>query len=146
MITGYYTLKPNAAKEAFYFRSEGPQGIFYKLVLFESIPGEGCFNLALCVLQNNKWVDDIVTNNDDFVKTISTVARAVLEFFEVHPDAVLQIGADERRRLNVYNGIFRRRLNQIQVTFEVQGIIEGRKEPYQPQKNYEGFEINLKKQ
>lgn len=146
MITDYYTLKPNVAKDAFYFRSEGPKGVFHKLVLFEWIPGEGCFNLALCVLQNNKWVDDIVTNNDDFVKTISTVAKTVLEFFEVHPDAVLQIGADERRRLGVYNGIFRRRQDEIQAIYEVHGIIEGRKELYQPQKNYEGFEINLKKQ
>ena len=74
-----------------------------------------------------------------------TIAKATYLFFEAHPDKTVQIRANEERRLRIYNSIFQRSYEEIKRSFEVDGIMETLKEPYDPKKSYTLFELRLKR-
>ena len=145
MISEHYPISPDSSGKIFHFQSKGPGGIFDKVVLFEPRPKQSHFNLALCVWHEGKWVDDYETNNKDFLKTMSTVAKTLQLFFEKHPKATVEIRAIERRRLKIYNGIFKRRHHEIIENYDVFGCEKESREIYRPGKNYFWFEIALKK-
>jgi len=142
----HYPLESTPDKEFFFFQSIGPKGVFQKAIWFDKLPeGVNLFNLALCVVANGRLEDDIVTNNEDFVKTMYTVAKAVQEFFGTNPDAVLQISALGAKRLRIYTEIFQRKYDELGPVFLIKGIIEGQSEKFQPDRFYQAFEIALKK-
>lgn len=138
-ITDYYPITYVPSKLTFKFFSEGANGVFQMLVMFQPTEIENRFNLALCAVVDGKLRDDINTNNDDFLKIFSTVAVAAYTFLEIHPGATLEIGASDDRRLRVYNGIIRRRLREIEERFEIRGVIQGEEEPYDPTQFYNSF-------
>ncbi|MEK7253815.1 MAG: hypothetical protein AAB316_03665 [Bacteroidota bacterium] len=146
MITDFYPLQPNADKREYYFESEGPNGVFQKVVLFEELPLQpGYFNLALCVVSHGIFLDDVVTDNADFSKTMQTVAKATYDFLEELPEAIIRVEANENRRLRIYNGIVKRRWKEIESLFEVKGKRQQKFEAYNPDHFYDGFELRLKK-
>ncbi len=107
---------------------------------------EGLYNLALCLERNGQLFDDIATNNKDFSKTMFTVAKALELFFINHPGATVQIRASDDKRLRVYNGIFKRKYDEISQLYSVYGIsIEDEKEIYSSERYYIGFELSVKK-
>ncbi len=147
MLGEHYPLFQPDNEFVFEFYSQGEKGEIKKAVIFEplSFPAQDAYNLALCTFRNGIAVDHEVTNNKDFLKTMYTVAKAVYEFCDVHPDSSIQIGANDKRRLTIYNGIFKRRYAEIIESFDIMGINGGNAEPYNPEKFYGIFEIRPKK-
>jgi hypothetical protein len=74
----------------FAFHSEGVKGKILKIIIF-TLKEDGQWNLAFGDWKNNAINDSIMTNNQDVVKVIGTVAKATYAFFENHPAATLEI-------------------------------------------------------
>ncbi|MEK7256593.1 MAG: hypothetical protein AAB316_17695 [Bacteroidota bacterium] len=143
MITNHYSFVSEAENTLFPFQSEGENGIFDMAVEFQKMSANQ-YNLALGVYDEGEFRDDLETNNGDFWKIMSTVAAVLFEFFRSHPAAVVQIRADEQRRLRVYNGIFQKRKADIERHFKISGMIGNIRSPFDPNRFYDGFEIKLK--
>lgn len=142
----HYSFEWTPDKELFAFESVGPNGVFQKVVWFSPIEGrENVYNLALCVFQNGIMEDDILTQNDDFAKTMYTVAKAVHSFFETYPRATVQIQALGEKRLRIYNWIFQRKQLELESVFKITGVVNGGSQRFEREKFYEAFEISLKR-
>ncbi len=142
-ITEYYTLEATPDYRRFSFQSIGQKGVFDLTVFFDR-SGINRFNLALCVVENGMYRDDVTTDNGDFVKIISTTIKALEDFFEFYPHVIVEIGASDEQRLRVYNGIIRRRFFEIEPRYIVHGLKDGQFEPYHPNESYELFEIQAR--
>ncbi|TAK41720.1 MAG: hypothetical protein EPO28_08255 [Saprospiraceae bacterium] len=143
MIKEHYPLLASASKRHFRFKSIGEKRVIDKFVLFERL-AESRYNLAFGDIIGEELHDEDISNNRDPVKVISTVAKAVYEFFEQHPDAILEIEAIDEKRLIFYNAIFKRRQHEIEQIFEARGIWEKGMEIYNPAHFYQKFEIQIK--
>jgi hypothetical protein len=73
MLGETYPIKPSLDKLYYLFISEGPKGRIIKIVLFQNI-GENSYNLAFGDFNGGQVDDEVVSNNRDFVKVLSTVA------------------------------------------------------------------------
>ncbi len=93
---------------------------------------------------NGEQRDDTISNNQDYVKVLSTVAKAVYEFLDLHPDAIIEIEAVDEKRLRLYNLIFKRRYHEWRLLFLVEGYIGLEKELFNPDKDYWRFELQWK--
>ena len=76
---------------------------------------------------------------------ISTVAKTIYEFFEIHPDANIQIIPRDVKLKRFYNTIFKRRYKEVEDIFTLKGIDKDGKTLYNHEKIYSKFEIKLKK-
>ena len=70
---------------------------------------------------------------------------ALRAFFESYPDAIVEIGASNDKRLRVYNGIVKRRFDEIKLDYLVQGIVSNKIEDYHPEKFYQLFVIQRRR-
>jgi hypothetical protein len=116
----------------------------FKLVEFEEI-GSQRYNLAFGDFVDGVFLDSVVTNNFDILKTISTVAEAIYRFFDNYPDAILEIEAIDEKRLRLYNRILNRKLDEIVENLNLFGYVDGQREVFQPNRSYQKFEIQRKK-
>jgi hypothetical protein len=101
-------------------------------------------NLAFGDFVNGEERDDVVSNNMDYVKVLSTVVKSVYLFFEQYPNMTIEIEAIDKERLRLYNLIFQRRYQEIRDWFIVHGWIGNERELYHPEKFYWRFEICLR--
>ncbi|MCC6723799.1 MAG: hypothetical protein IT258_04775 [Saprospiraceae bacterium] len=143
MIREHYTLERLTPYNAYRFESIGVRGVIQKFVIFEEMEN-GNFNLAFGDIIDGRTVDNVVTNNHDAEKTISTVVKAVHLFFKDNPSAKIEFDAVDERRIKLYNWIFSRRYLEIIGEFDVYGFIDVKKERYSPSSFYTKFEVSLK--
>ena len=143
MIREHYTLDSTPDLLIHKFQSIGNQGVIDKLIIFEEI-GVNRYNLAFGDVVDGKLRDEIVSNNFDLVKTVSTVVGAVYLFFKQYPAAILEFDAVDEKRLRLYNRIMIRRFLEIEKSYLVRGVIDGLEERYQPGNFYHKFVIQLK--
>ena len=106
---------------------------------------DGKFNLAFGDAKKGKIDDKIVSNNNDILKLISTVAAIIYDFYSHYPDAIVVIAPIDKRRSALYHGIFKRRFAEIVEYFQVLGIMGSHKESFSIEGIYEKFEIKRKK-
>lgn len=144
MIKDHYPLIPSKLENAFFFQSVGKKGIILKAIIFEDMQ-DNYYNLAFGDVVDMKLDDKIITNNNDLIKVISTVAKAIYLFAEKNPKAIIEIDPVDERRRWLYNKIFKRRHLEIVDIFEIIGIKGEQKEKYNPEYFYDEFEIHLKK-
>lgn len=144
MITEHYPIRFTRDRKVFLFESVGVHGTIRKAVIFEE-KGNDYYNLAFGDIVNQDLKDEIISNNQDVLKVMSTVAKAIYIFFEFQPNAILEIEAVDQKRLNFYNTIFKRRFSEIEKSFILRGYHRNSKEEYKPDKFYDKFEIELKK-
>ena len=126
------------------FKSVGTQGVVNKMIVFQKIAGTR-YNLSFGDFKGGRIDDEVITNNGDLVKVISTVAQSVYLFFEHYPDASIEIEGVDDKRKRLYNTIFQRRRTEIDVYFEVKGWSDGEFIVMQEEYFYEKFIIQLKK-
>jgi hypothetical protein len=143
MIREHYPLERLTPYNAYRFESIGLRGVIQKFVLFEKMENDN-FNLAFGDIIDGRTVDNVVSNNHDIEKTVSTVVKAVHLFFKENPNAKVEFDAVDERRLKLYNRIFSRRYIEIIGDFAVYGFKDGIKETYSPSSIYTKFEISLK--
>jgi hypothetical protein len=125
------------------FKSEGVKGIIPKVVLFTPL-GRNKWNFAFGDWRNNDVDDKIMTNNQDVVKVIGTVAKIAIEFFTYHPNAVLVIKPVDEKRKKLYNIVFQRHFETVKSHFKIVGFIGKKRRVYSPNKMYDYFELSIK--
>lgn len=144
MIKDRYPLESFQQNQAFLFNSIGTKGIVLKAIVFEYLE-ENRYNLAFGDYKNGQMDDEIVTNNNDLIKVMSTVAHSLYLFMETYPNALVEIDPVDEKRCRLYNTIFKRRHQEVQLLFDIYGINEYSKEPYNSIQYYQKFEIERKK-
>ena len=131
-------------KTRYFFISEGENKRIVKTVVFSPL-GNRLWNLGFGDLQYSGYIDDsVVSNNDDLIKVISTVAKIAYEFSDKYPLRRIQIKPVDEKRKGLYNHVFRRHYDTIDANFDIIGINEQERETYSPKKNYDIFELNRK--
>ena len=89
--------------------------------------------------------DEVITNNHDLIKVMSTIAYSLYLFIETYPYALIEIDPVDEKRCRLYNIIFRRKYQEVEPLFDIYGIKEFLKEPYNPIQYYQKFVIEQKK-
>ncbi|MCB0517891.1 MAG: hypothetical protein H6577_24945 [Lewinellaceae bacterium] len=140
MLGETYPIKPSPNKLYYLFTSEGPRGRILKIVLFQNI-GENSYNLAFGDFIAGQLDDEVVSDNRDFVKVLSTVAACAYDFVKANPGVKLEIDPVDERRKMLYNAVFKRHHIFIQQQFRILGVIADVPEPYSAEKMYDLFEL-----
>lgn len=142
MINDPYPYLSSKNNTWFFFESEGTRGKIPKVVAFRDY-GNNIWNIGFGELRQGKIQDLVISNNQDIVRVMNTVAHIIYIFFETHPEAILQIRPVDEKRKRLYNGIFQRRFAEIDKKFRVVGTREEMDEPYSPKQFYDKLEISL---
>ena len=87
-----------------------------KFVLLEDL-GD-MFNLAFGDVVEGQLIDSVISNNQDIVTILNTVAKCVYEFLEMNPGSVIRIDPYDEKRKRLYNTIFQRKHQEIAVMTE----------------------------
>ncbi|WP_164122782.1 DUF6934 family protein [Sphingobacterium sp. xlx-130] len=82
-----------------------------------------------------------ITNNLDTKKVLSTVARAVLDFTEQNPQAIVMAKGSTPSRTRLYQMGISEFWNEIQALFEVKAYYDDNWESFRKGKNYDAFFI-----
>ncbi len=127
-------------KTEFRFESVGPKGIIIKIVRFGTVRDNLC-NLAFGDLDSNDFDDEIISDNGDLRKVISTLVNIVHSFAQSHPTFRIAIVPVDNKRKLLYNRIFQQFEFEILEHFSVQGVFFNprTKEPFDPRKTYDAF-------
>ncbi|GEM_PF-987366 len=141
-----YEFTSNKIKTEFRFESTGPKGIITKIVKF-SIVRENLCNLAFGDLVSDDFDDEIISNNGDLRKIISTLANIVHSFTLSNPEIKIAIVPVDRKRKLLYNRIFQQYELEILEFYSIEGFLSVRrtKEQYDPNKLYDAFVISPEK-
>lgn len=130
------------------FCSEGPKGKIKKVVLFSQVNLQGrfYFNLAFGDYDDMGNFSDLVkSNNHDAEKVLATVARAVIQFTNIYPDAFIVAEGSTPSRTRRYQMGINKFWKEIEPDFNVFGLSkEGGFEPFRLGKNYAGFGVKRK--
>lgn len=129
-----YEAIADESKEVFAFVSEGGQGSIIKAVRYHKMGG-GLFNLAFGDWDSRRMRinDKARSNNGDRSKILATVAMTALDFFEVHPEAVIQIKGSTPARTRLYQMGINLYYNKMKHLFVINGFCDD---------NWEAFEAD----
>ncbi len=127
-------------KTQFFFKSIGSKGLVVKVVVFNRVEGNR-WNVGFGDLRDGIIDDTSFTNNNDVRKVISTVTKAIYDFSKTHPERTIAIAPVDERRSGFYNAVFRKHFSEASEAFDVFGIIQGNRENYLPEKEYDSFEL-----
>lgn len=140
-----YNLVKDAANFTYDFYSEGPNGRIKKVVRFQHMPkiSENVFNLAFGDLdEETGLIDDLViSNNNDRLKVLKTVAEAVADFIKFRPKAIILIKGSTLSRTRLYQmgmSFFWLEISQL---YEIYGNLGREWLPFRKGVNYERFMI-----
>jgi hypothetical protein len=143
MIKEHYKYYAVKNKTFFFFESFGVQGRIIKVVEIREFE-ENRWNLGFGDWNKGLIDDKIMTNNNDVVKVIGTVAKIAYDFFENYPNATIVIEPVDDKRKQLYNYVFQRHHKAIESTFIIKGLIGDTEELYSVENFYDGFEIKRK--
>lgn len=144
MIKDTYPCFPSKDKTVFIFRSEGEKGSIVKMIIFTPDEEENEWNLAFGDLKDGDIDDSVISNNQDAMKIMRTVAKATVEFLGKHPNSIVVIEPVDEKRKRLYNYVFQKNFLAIDAVFDVTGIIGKKEEFYLPTKAYDIFKVSLK--
>ncbi|MFN0034624.1 MAG: DUF6934 family protein [Saprospiraceae bacterium] len=108
MVAEFYSYSSHNNGKLYFFQSFGVKGEIVKVVKFSQIAPDR-YNLGLADFEKGKLVDDVVSNNFDVLRILSTVAEIVKQFTLQNPERVVVILANEERRSKFFNAVFNRR-------------------------------------
>ncbi len=122
------------------FASIGPQGVIVKFVMYTWMY-DNVYNLGFGDFEQGQVDDAVVSNNEDLVKIMNTIASTLYAFTEHYPGSKVFIEPVDRKRSNLYHHIFRRRIEEIQPLFIVKGLTADGWKDYLPSNRYLAFEL-----
>jgi hypothetical protein len=131
------------------FFSYGPKGRILKSIWFEPLQFEPrkVFNLILrdidLVTRNARA--DVVSNNGDRNKVLSTVARSVAMLLGRYPTACVIARGNSPARTRLYRMMISNHLEKIQIYFPVYGLAGIKVEGFRKNQNYDGFMVRSRK-
>jgi hypothetical protein len=136
----FFEFKPSTH---YFFESTGEKGSVYKIVTL-SLMSNGNWNLGFGDLVKGEISDSVITNNNDVRKVIGTVAKIAINFLIQFPHCTIEIKPVDDKRKALYNTVFQRYFDDIDMLCKITGLIRGKKEPYLRTKTYDTFTIKLK--
>ena len=143
MISETYDYITYSDKTFYLFQSEGQQGTVLKGVLFSPMDNQDAWNLAFGDMINGDLNDSVISNNYDFIKLFGTIAKIAFEFSNHFPDRIIHIIPVDEKRKKLYNHIFRRNYEDINLVFYIKGILNDAEEDYSPENFYDNFKIEV---
>ena len=111
---------------AFEFISEGPKGKIPKVVIYSETNLKGFYNLGFGDKneETGKIDDNVVTNNDDSLKVLATVAATVYAFTDKNPEYWVFASGVTESRTRLYRIGITNNLKEIEKDFEVYGLVD----------------------
>ena len=108
----------------FEFTSVGPKGSIKKIVEYSKLNVRNIYNLAFGDYDENtdKINDNIITNNGDSRKVLSTVVSTVYAFTAKYPDSWIFATGSTEVRTRLYRMGITNNLEEIQEDFYVYGM------------------------
>jgi hypothetical protein len=145
MITESYPFIASSNQTQYFFQSEGKQGVIWKIVIFTHVIDD-MWNLGFgdIDMKTGKIDGSVVTNNQDVAKVLGTVAKIAHVFFADFPKRSIEIKPVDDRRKRLYNYVFQKHFNDIDLSFHVIGSINQVDELYNPNNSYDSFKLKLK--
>lgn len=120
-----YELERLESGLGYWFYSEGPRGRIRKVIEFQWMRrlGSSTFNLAFgdSIEGSNLLNDKSISNNQDRLKVLHTVATAVIEFLKGHTRSIVLIRANSMARVRLYQMMIASIWKEIEQDYEVQG-------------------------
>ncbi len=141
-----YNVQYNSNFEEFAFTSEGQKGSIDKLVLYEETDIADVYNLAFGDYSpiTGKIDDQVVTNNGDRKRVLSTVAATLPVFLEKHPSATVIFHGSTDTRTKLYQRGISSNLKLAGEQFIVLGFTHNGWELFEENKDYLRFIVRLK--
>ena len=124
----------------FEFFSIGPKGKVKKVVQYQMLD-LNFFNLAFGDWDEEAQsiLDEVKTNNQDRDKVLTTVAFTLIGFFKAHPRAIVTATGSTPAWTRLYQMGIKANWLEINARFVVKGLVNGVWEPFEQNKNYDGF-------
>jgi hypothetical protein len=138
-----YSVDVSANAAEFDFVSSGPNGEIANRIRYDYLKdtqGTGYYNLAFGKLVEDAKIDDKnVSNNGDTEIILSTVAQTAVVFTDYYgnPPIFFKGACPARQRL--YRMLLTKYWNYICEEWQIQGLIDGKWELFEKDRNYEAF-------
>jgi hypothetical protein len=142
-----YQIRANSFEKVFEFTSEGPKGSIKKRIVYEDTNIEGIYNLAFGDVdaETDDFDDKVISDNEDAVKVLATVAETVFIFLKTYPNAAIRARGSNFARTRLYRIGISNNLEEIINNFDIYGLLEGIGwVRYEKNKNYSAFLIKNK--
>ena len=134
----YFT---EANAELFTFVSEGPKGSIKKLIVYTQMLEKDIYNLAFGDFNEDtgKIDDQVITDNNDSQKVLTTVASSLYVFTDKHPNVWVYAAGSNTARTRLYRRGITANIDEIFTDFEVYGLQNDLWQPFEKGEEYEAF-------
>jgi hypothetical protein len=142
-----YEYSAEAEMYFFEFKSIGPKGTIKKVVQYSEMSVVGYYNLAFGDYDEtiNDIDDEVITNNNDARKVLSTVVSTVYAFTGKYPDAKVFATGSSEARTRLYRMGISNNLDELKTDFQVFGMNhDGVLEEFIVGEDYIGFLVTRK--
>ena len=136
-----YSIKAEGNFTVFEFISEGPKGVFRKIVQFQKTNEANLYNLAFGDknIDNGELDDLAISNNGDSEKVLATVVSTLYAFFDNYPDAFVYASGSTNARTRLYRMGISRFYGEMLEDFYLYGQIGDDFYEFELGKEYKGF-------
>lgn len=127
------------------FTSIGFNGDIIKLVIYSEIH-HNFYNLGFGDKdeKTGQIDDEVITNNGDSLKVLTTVAATIYTFTDKYPDAMIFVTGSTKGRTRLYRMGITNNLKEIERDFEVFGLVGKHWQPFQKQTDFDAFLVKRK--
>jgi hypothetical protein len=141
-----YELKSGEQLEVFEFVSIGPKGKITKIVQYTLTNYKDLYNLGFGDKNIETGIidDNIISNNGDSEKVLSTVVASLYAFIDKHNEAMVYATGSSKSRTRLYRMGITKYIDEIKQDFEIYGELETGWEEFQKDVEYDAFLIKLK--
>ena len=138
-----YRYNANENFSVYTFTSEGPKGKIRKVIKFVHMVGN-LYNLAFGDIDEStgQTMDTVVTNNNDSLKVLSTIAACVHDFTVKYPNALIFMKGSTHSRTRLYRRAITTNWSLINDDYVVYGQMEDGWEEFVFGEDYVAFLIH----
>lgn len=141
-----YVVESSSSLLKFEFHSEGPKGRIRKQIVFRAFEdAPTVFNLGFGDVDENDEINDtVVTDNRDSQKVLTTVALAVLRFYEKYSGNFVYVTGSTKSRTRMYRMGIAKNIDEISANFVIYGYVYDSWEEFRQNTDYQAFLIEKK--
>jgi len=139
-----YTVDENF--DQFEFESDGPKGKIQKIVKLRYVT-RNMYLISFGDLDpiTRRLNDKAISNNSDTAKVVFTLAKIILDFTELFPEARLFFTGSTKSRTRLYQMMINKYRDMIQTIFTIDAYYNGEEETFILGRNYNSFVVSRKK-
>jgi hypothetical protein len=141
-----YQLEATPTYMAYEFTSEGPKGSIPKIIKYTITDNPNVYNLGFGdkIEETDDFDDEIISDNKDSVRVLSTVAASVYIFTDNYPNFSVLATGSTNARTRLYRIGISNNLKEIQEDYLVLGYLDNKWELFEKNKDYSAFLIKRK--